>query len=106
MIDELPYYSYLGSSAVIALVASAVLWRRQRKQSIDFGFSRFLIVSVAAFTACFVSLVALVLLARRLGFQNVDRFMQPLWIISSVIAYLAGGGLVVLLRKRAANAQH
>lgn len=90
------YYSYIGPSLVIALVAWMILWRRQRTHSVTLGFGRMLIVLAIILTTCYWSFVVLTLLAERVPLGIALR--QPLWIVAGLLAYVAGGQAVVRLR--------
>lgn len=90
------YYSYVGSSIIIALAAWVILWRRQFKQSVALDFGRMLIVLSIILTTCYSSFVVLKLLIDKLALGNSQT--QALWIVAGLLAYFAGGQAVVRLR--------
>jgi Co/Zn/Cd efflux system component len=91
--------SYAGTSVVVALIATAVLWRRQAKQGVALGFARMAAVYVFVLAICLACICALVVLSRIAGLHSGKRLIQGLWIVSGVVAYFVGGSVVVRLRR-------
>jgi hypothetical protein len=100
MNSRIDLFSSLGSAIVIALLVAGVLWQRQAKQRFSLGFGRVAIVYLIALAACVSCIVGLMTLSRATGLKNGKWLMQLMWMISGVIAYLAGGQAVMRLRRR------
>ena len=89
--------SYAGTSIVVALIATAVLWRRQAKRGVALRFAKVMAVYIVALAVCIACICALVILSRIVGLQTGKWLMQALWVISGVVSYLFGGGIVARL---------
>lgn len=89
--------SYIGTSIVVALIGTAVLWRRQTKRGVALGFLRMAAVYIVALAVCIGCISALVILSRLVGLQSGRGLMQALWIVSGVASYLLGGSTVARL---------
>jgi hypothetical protein len=89
--------SYVGTSVVVGLIATAVLWRRQTKRGVAIGFANLAAVYILALAVCIGCICALVVLSRIVGLPSGKWLMQALWMVSGVISYLLGGTVVARL---------
>lgn len=91
--------SFVGTSFVVALIATAVLWRRQAKRGVALGFAKAAAVYIVELAVCIGCVCALVMLSRIVGLQNGKWLMQALWMVSGVVSYFLGGSIVARLTR-------
>lgn len=104
MTSEPQYFSTVVIALFMAVLASAILWRRQWKQSRTVEMGPTMAVFVVAALAALAWLIVAPAALRQAGLELGTWSQQAIQVATALIAYLAAGRLLGRIQERGSNA--